>query len=136
MFAKSYDCNPFMSLLVAVPRLTKSAKLLAKQYGIECLETKDTEGLWNKLIRVIPPASRMDFETLDVMTLLALPDHLRKSASIVCDEGRITAGDVSDMTRRSRAVESGYLNQLVRMGFLKKDRGGRRVYFSARGEDE
>ena len=136
MFAKSYDCNPFMSLLVAVPRLTKSAKLLAKQYGIECLETKDAEGLWNKLIRVIPPASRMDFETLDVMTLLALPDHLRKTASIVCDEGRITAGEVSDMTQRSRAMESGYLNQLVRMGYLRKDRGGRRVYFTVRGDDE
>lgn len=136
MFAKSYDCNPFKSLIVAIPRLTESAKLLAKQYGIECLETKDTEGLWKKLIRVIPPASQMDFETLDVMTLLALPDHLRKAASIVCDEGRITAGEVSDMTRRSRAVESGYLNQLVRMGYLRKDRGGRRVYFSVRGDDE
>lgn len=136
MFAKSYDCNPFMSLLVAIPRLTKSAKLLAKQYGIECLETRDTEGLWKKLIRVIPPASKMDFETLDVMTLLGLPDHLRKTASIICDKGRITARDVSDLTRRSRAAESGYLNQLVRMGYLRKDRGGRRVYFSVRGDDE
>lgn len=136
MFAKSYDCNPFKSLIVAIPRLTKSAKLLAKQYGIECLETKDTEGLWKKLIRVIPPAAKMDFETLDVMTLLALPDHLRKTASIVCDEGRITAWGVSDVTRRSRAVESGYLNQLVRMGYLRKDRGGRRVYFSVREDDE
>lgn len=136
MFAKSFDCNPFMSLLVAIPRITKSAKLLAKQYGIECLETKDTEGLWKKLIRVIPPASKMDFETLDVMTLLALPDYLRKTASIVCDKGRVSAREVSDVTRRSRAVESGYLNQLVRMGYLRKDRGGRRVYFSVRGDDE
>jgi len=136
MFGKSYDCNPFKSLLVVIPSLTESAKLLAKQYEIECLETKDTEGLWKKLIRVIPPASRMDFETLDVMTLLALPDHLRKAASIVCEEGRITAGEVSDMTQRSRAVESSYLNQLVRMGYLRKNRGGRKVYFSVRGDDE
>ncbi len=136
MFAKAYDCNPFMSLLIAIPRLTKSAKLLAKQYGIECLETRDTEGLWKKLIRVIPPASKMDFETLDVMTLLGLSDHLRKTASIVCDKGRVSALDVSDLTRRSRAVESGYLNQLVRMGYLRKDRGGRRVYFSVKGGDE
>jgi len=136
MFAKTYDCNPFKSLLIVIPRLTKSAKLLAKQYRIECLETKDSEGLWKKLIQVIPPASKMDFENLDVMTLLALPDHLRKTASIVCEEGRITARGVSDLTRRSRAVESGYLNQLVRMGHLGKDRGGRRVYFSVRGDDE
>ena len=136
MFAKSFDCNPFMSLLVALPLLTESAKLLAKQYGIECLETRDSEGLWKKLIRVIPPASRMDFETLDVMTLLALPDHLRKTASVVCDKGRVMAQDVSNITRKSRAVESGHLNQLVRMGYLRKDRGGRRMYFSVRGGDE
>jgi hypothetical protein len=136
MFAKSYDCNPFKSLLVAIPRFTKSARLLAKQYGIDCLETKDVDGLWNKLIRLIPPAANMDFVTLDVMTLLNLPDHLRKTASIVCDRGRATAREVSDRTQRSRAVESGYLNQLVRMGYLKKDRGGRRVYFSVKGDDE
>ena len=135
MFAKSYDCNPFKALLVAIPRFTKSASLLSKQYGIECLEARDIEGLWKRFIRVIPQASKMNFETLDVMTLLALPDHLRRTASIVCDQGRITAQDVSDMTRRSRAVESGYLNQLVQMGYLRKDRGGRRVYFSVRGED-
>ncbi len=136
MFAKSYDCNPFKSILVASPRFTKSARLLAKQYGIDCIETKDVEGLWNKMIRLIPPASNMDFVTLDVMTLLDLPDHLRKTASIVCDRGRATAREVSDRTQRSRAVESGYLNQLVRMGYLKKDRGGRRVYFSVKGDDE
>lgn len=66
---------------------------------------------------------------LDVMTLLSMPDHLRKTAMTVCRLGRATAEDVAEQTRRARAVESGYLNQLVLMGYLKKERKGRKAYF-------
>ncbi len=67
---------------------------------------------------------------LDVMTLLSLPDHLRKTAMIICkmNEGA-TADEVSKETEKARAVESSYLNQLVTMGYLKKKRKGRKVYF-------
>lgn len=68
-------------------------------------------------------------EALDVMTLLSLPDHLRKTAVSICKLGRATAEDVSEQTKRARAVESGYLNQLVLMGYLKKERKGRKAYF-------
>ena len=43
---------------------------------------------------------------------------------------RFTADEIAEMTKRARAVESGYLNQLVRMGYLKKERKGRQVLFS------
>jgi len=65
----------------------------------------------------------------DVMTLLSLPDHLRKAAMVVSEKGRVTAEDVSHATGRARAVESSYLNQLVNMGYLKKERKRRTVYF-------
>jgi response regulator of citrate/malate metabolism len=68
-------------------------------------------------------------EALDVMTLLSLPDHLRKTAVTLCKLERATADEVSDQTKRARAVESGYLNQLVVMGYLKKQRDGRKAYF-------
>jgi ArsR family transcriptional regulator, lead/cadmium/zinc/bismuth-responsive transcriptional repressor len=68
-------------------------------------------------------------ETLDVMTLLSLPDHLRKTAVSLCKLEKATADEVSKQTKRARAVESGYLNQLVIMGYLKKERQGRRAYF-------
>ncbi|UCG36620.1 MAG: transcriptional regulator [Candidatus Bathyarchaeota archaeon] len=68
-------------------------------------------------------------EALDVMTLLSLPDHLRKTAVAICKLGRATAEEVSEHTKRARAVESGYLNQLVLMGYLKKERKGRKAYF-------
>jgi sugar-specific transcriptional regulator TrmB len=66
---------------------------------------------------------------LDVMTLLSMPDHLRKTAMTLCRLGRATADEVSEQTKRARAVESAYLNQLVIMGYLKKERNGRKAYF-------
>jgi len=66
---------------------------------------------------------------LDVMTLLSMPDHLRKTAMTVCRLGRATADEVAQQTRRARAVESAYLNQLVIMGYLRKERKGRKAYF-------
>ncbi len=68
-------------------------------------------------------------DALDVMTLLSLPDHLRKTAITLCNLGQATAEEIAKETRRARAVESGYLNQLVLMGYLKKERKGRKAYF-------
>lgn len=67
--------------------------------------------------------------SLDVMTLLSMPDHLRKTAMTICRCGRATAEEISEQTERARAVESAYLNQLVIMGYLKKERKGRKAYF-------
>jgi hypothetical protein len=66
---------------------------------------------------------------LDVMTLLSMPDHLRKTAMTVCRLGRATAEEIAEQTKRARAVESAYLNQLTIMGHLKKERNGRKAYF-------
>ncbi len=67
--------------------------------------------------------------SLDVMTLLSMPDHLRKTAMSICRCSRATAEEISEQTKRARAVESAYLNQLVTMGYLKKERKGRKAYF-------
>lgn len=69
---------------------------------------------------------------LDVLSLLELPDHLRKTAMALAKLGEGTAEDVARLTGRERAVESSYLNQLTRMGYVKKRRAGKKVVFSAR----
>jgi response regulator of citrate/malate metabolism len=74
-------------------------------------------------------------EALDVMTLLSLPDHLRKTAVTLCKLEKATADEIAEQTKRARAVESGYLNQLVIMGYLKKERIGRKAYFCVDKED-
>jgi len=73
---------------------------------------------------------------LDVMTLLSMPDHLRKTAMTLCRMGRATADEVAQQTQRARAVESAYLNQLVIMGYLKKERKGRKAYFCLDKENQ
>ncbi|MDR2708260.1 MAG: transcriptional regulator [Nitrososphaerota archaeon] len=66
---------------------------------------------------------------LDVITLLNLPDHLRKTAVAMCRNGRATAEEIANQTNRARAMESSYLNQLVIMGYLKKQRKGKKTLF-------
>jgi hypothetical protein len=61
--------------------------------------------------------------------LLQLPDHLRRAYLTVASRGECEAEVVSNLTGRSRAVESNYLNQLARMGWLSKRRVSKTLYF-------
>ena len=65
----------------------------------------------------------------DAVALLSLPTSLRKTAMVLYKLNEATAEDLSSETRRLRAVESASANQLVRMGYLKKKREGRKVLF-------
>ena len=106
----------------------KSARILEKiKESLDCLNEKidvmiEIQRHGQKESQTIP-------DVLDVMTLLSLPDHLRKTAVNLCKLGQATADEVAEQTKRARAVESGYLNQLVLMGYLKKERRGRKAYF-------
>ena len=90
---------------------------------IEIQKNGNGNGNNQKAALSLPDAS------LDVMTLLSMPDHLRKTAMTICRCSRATAEEIADQTKRARAVESAYLNQLVIMGYLKKERKGRKAYF-------
>jgi hypothetical protein len=61
--------------------------------------------------------------------LFSLPDHLRKTYVIVASEGECDATNVSSQTGRCRAIESNYLNQLTRMGWLSKRRVSKTIHF-------
>ncbi len=65
----------------------------------------------------------------DPMTLLSLPMSLRKTVIVLYKLEKATAEDITKETKRLRAVESALANQLVRMGYVKKKREGRDVYF-------
>jgi hypothetical protein len=65
----------------------------------------------------------------DVMSLLSLPQSLRKTVMVLFKLEKATAEDLARETKRLRPVESAYANQLVRMGYLNKKREGREVYF-------
>lgn len=68
---------------------------------------------------------------LDVVTLLSLPDNLRKTAYALSKlGGEATAEQVAKETERTRAIESAYLNQLQRMGYINRKRKGHKVVYS------
>jgi hypothetical protein len=61
--------------------------------------------------------------------LITLPDHLRRTYVIVASKGECNAVEASNLTGRCRAIESNYLNQLSRMGWLNKRRISKTVHF-------
>ena len=61
--------------------------------------------------------------------LFSLPDNLRKTYLVVASKGECSATEVSNLTGRSRAIESSYLNQLTRMGWLTKRRNSKTLNF-------
>ncbi len=107
--------------LVILEKIKENLERLNEK--IEVMIEIQRNGNSRKDTQMVPDAS------LDVMTLLNMPDHLRKTAMTICRNGRATAEEISEQTTRARAVESAYLNQLVIMGYLKKERKGRKAYF-------
>ena len=65
----------------------------------------------------------------DTLSLLTLPLSLRKTVMALYKLQKATAEGISLETKRLRGIESASANQLVRMGYLKKTRQGRKVYF-------
>jgi predicted transcriptional regulator len=61
--------------------------------------------------------------------LISLTDHLRKTYLVTLSKGECSAVEVSNATGRSRAIESNYLNQLCRMGWLNKRRISKAIVF-------
>jgi len=68
--------------------------------------------------------------------LLEFPDHLRLTVRALLDLGIATAEEVSKKTHRSRSLESSYLNQLMRMGYVEKERKGQFAYYKMKFDTE
>lgn len=72
--------------------------------------------------------------------LFSLPDHLRKTLIALAQIPPIPifgnvgapADVVAKVTKRSRPIESAYLNQLERMGYVTRERVKRTVLFKVR----
>ena len=74
--------------------------------------------------------SRFNPVVEDKMALfLTVPDTIRKSLFAISHLERGTADEVSAFTGRHRSIENKYLNELVRSGWLGRDRVGKKVYY-------
>ena len=121
--------------------MSQQVKLLTEiARGIQTMTKKIDElvDLHSKLLEsrmASTPKAMSKEEPLDALTLLELPDHLRRTAMALYELERATAEKVSEVTGNSRSIESAYLNQLQRQGYIKKERGKeddenpKKVYF-------
>jgi len=122
---------------MSLPRKVDAVSTTLLQKIKECLDSLNEK--MEVMIEIQKHGPRMNQDgipnVLDVMTLLSLPDHLRKTAVTLCKLDHATADQVAEQTKRARAVESGYLNQLVLMGYVKKERRGRKAFFYVEREE-
>jgi hypothetical protein len=90
-----------------------------------------------KLDRVLkavePPKPSQTKSGLTDTEILRLQPRLQPTASALREVRRGTAEDISQITRRGRAIESLYLNELVQIGMATKEREGRITCFSLTG---
>ena len=68
-------------------------------------------------------------QTLNLKDLLSLPSSLQKTMLAVQELKEATSSGVAEKTGRDRTVETIYLNQLMRLGYLDRERRGRKIYF-------
>ena len=73
--------------------------------------------------------SKASTSTISIDNLLSLPSSLQRTMMAIQELKEGTANEVAEVTERSRSVETIYLNQLARMGYLTRQRRGHRVYF-------
>ncbi len=97
-------------------------------------DSKEIVALLERILEVLENIerkleSKKEIKDIDPFALLELPDKLRETAMALIKLESATASDVARITGRGRAIESHYLNTLVRMGYAKKKRDGRRVVY-------
>jgi len=81
-------------------------------------------------IRAIPENGQTSRSSPSTITdLLSMPDSMQKTMMCLQEIREGTAADVAEKTGRNRSVETIYLNGLVRMGQVSRERRGHRVYF-------
>ncbi len=74
-------------------------------------------------------SQKLSLKSINMKDLLALPTSLQKTMLTIQELEEATATRVAEETGRDRTVETIYLNQLMRLGFLTRERRGRKVYF-------
>ena len=126
--AKSPTLNIVLLLTRLVDELNRTNEKLDSMIELNVKILKIQEELLQRVSNKSHPVEEFRLEP-DAMSLLSLPMSLRKTVMVLYKLEKATAEDLAKETKRLRAVESASANQLVRMGYLRKRREGREVYF-------
>ena len=107
------------------------SKLRSKTYN---KRLEDIERRLQRLESIVPSlgerASMRSLNLTDLASIeVGIPDSLRKTMMAILELKEATAEETASKTGRTRSLETIYLNQLARMGYLSRLRKGRKVYF-------
>jgi hypothetical protein len=125
---KSSTLNTKLLLTRLVDALSQVNEKLDSIIELNGKILKMQEEFLQRITKKSYPMTELKLEP-DALSLLSLPMSLRKTVMVLYKLEKATADDLANETKRLRAVESASANQLVRMGYLKKRREGREVYF-------
>ncbi|MFX1513365.1 MAG: hypothetical protein ACFFCQ_12330 [Promethearchaeota archaeon] len=93
---------------------------------------ENQESLFQRLESLEAKIGILKTETEHTNLVEELPNHLRTTYDVIQKEGEIDASNISNITGRSRNLESMYCCQLERMGLLERRSEGRKQFFTAR----
>ena len=132
LFSKNVKC---FFLCTCSCSIARRGEKLVRRSVLECI-FREMMSIRQRLDDIENNFSGWKPQPVDVpeSELIALPDHLRRTYVIVSSKGECSAVQVSNLTGRCRAIESNYLNQLSRMGWLNKRRISKTVQFRLMSE--
>jgi DNA-binding transcriptional ArsR family regulator len=123
--------SPTLNTGLLLTRVVDELNTVSEKLGLLIESNGKVLKAQEELLRLVSSKSlkeELRFEP-DAMSLLSLPMSLRKTVMVLYKLEKATAEDLAKETKRLRAVESASANQLVRMGYVRKRREGREVYF-------
>jgi hypothetical protein len=124
--------SPTLNTELLLTRVVDELNMVSEKLGLLIESNGKVLRAQEELLRLVSGKSQLGEELKlepDAMSLLSLPMSLRKTVMVLYKLEKATAEDLAKETKRLRAVESASANQLVRMGYLRKRREGREVYF-------
>jgi hypothetical protein len=124
--------SPTLNTGLLLTRVVDELNMVSEKLGLLVESNGKVLKAQEELLRLVSSKSQLKEELRfepDAMSLLSLPMSLRKTVMVLYKLEKATAEDLAKETKRLRAVESASANQLVRMGYVRKRREGREVYF-------
>jgi hypothetical protein len=124
--------SPTLNTGLLLTRVVDELNMVSEKLGLLIESNGKVLKAQEELLRLVSSKSQLKEELRfepDAMSLLSLPMSLRKTVMVLYKLEKATAEDLAKETKRLRAVESASANQLVRMGYVRKRREGREVYF-------
>lgn len=95
-------------------------------------DTKKLIDLLNNIPGLNYGEPEVEGKHLDAIAILSLPNHLRRSALAILKISKGHVSSISEITGNDENVESTYLEELTKMGYLRKQKTKSEINYELR----